>query len=370
MELTQVAAHPSPPPPRIAQNRKEASTHPSIYLASSNPYAVAVPPLEGPSPSLSSLAGPSLSHALHLPSDAWRTTFLRRFLALREALSNAPAEQRTGGRARIPKPRTSDAGHRAWYRFVWGCERPVDAEGEVVAGRGGDRGEEEDDDGEEDEDDEEGDEEMEHTRGETRPQAAPTSTPNRTPTPRLPTPALLARFTPPQTLALLEVIPYWMAIPGELLPGGPSASEGSQTGLQAGAPTQAQAQAIPPHLALWTFSLLARLDARLTSDEIATLRVLARAAIAAIGLFRRHERQRVSQGVPQGEQQGVPPGGQQGEQQQVEAEAEAGAWMVVCVVAGVWGQSDLWGDAAAEMRAVAAEAEAEAAGAQMEGEVR
>lgn len=137
-----------------------------------------------------------------------------------------------------------------------------------------------------------------------------------------PTPALLARFTVSQILSVLTAIPYWIALRVSSPPLEVSASSTSRP-------------AIDPLISRWCFSLLAKLDRRLTSDEISILRVLARACIAAISLRR-------------AELKGT-------ESPRTEQEEESGAWIVVAIITGVWGQSDLWMDAEEDLGRIAAE---------------
>lgn len=98
----------------------------------------------------------------------------------------------------------------------------------------------------------------------------------------------------------------------------------------------------------WLFALLAHLDSRLVSDDISTLRTLARACIAAVVLSRmRRAAARFKAKV-----------GSDGDENSAAVvtlvdedplEGEMGAWMVVCAVAGIWGQSDLWQDADSDL---------------------
>lgn len=109
------------------------------------------------------------------------------------------------------------------------------------------------------------------------------------------------------------------------------------------------------------------------SEEISTLRTLARACVAAITLSRIRRKALSSRSSMKQTQ--LPPGAatekaegerrdKDEEEEQVVQEDEeeeekrmrrdeAGAWMVVAIVAGVWGQSDLWEDARTDMKRVA-----------------
>lgn len=73
--------------------------------------------------------------------------------------------------------------------------------------------------------------------------------------------------------------------------------------------------------AQWLFALLAYLDERLVGDDISRLRTVARACLFAL---RKHRSLPVEHNI----------------------ESELGYWMIVCIVAGVWAQHDLWDDAA------------------------
>ena len=141
-----------------------------------------------------------------------------------------------------------------------------------------------------------------------------------------PTGALLLRLSTEQILGLLEAFPYWLAhrvpIPD---------SQGGDGG-----------EVIQALHARWLFSLLLRLDGRLVSEEISTLRTLARACVAAITLARiRRKAVRSRSKEVEG-----------GDSEARWRRDEAGAWMVVAIVAGVWGQQDLWDDAKTDMRRV------------------
>jgi hypothetical protein len=119
-------------------------------------------------------------------------------------------------------------------------------------------------------------------------------------------------------LAALTVLPYWFTLPFA----GP-----------------APAPVFNPLYARWLFALLAMLDGRLTSDEISTLRVLARACIASLALSRakRSAKARLAKRTLTDDEWLV---------------GEEGAWSVIAAVAGVWGQWDMWDDAATELGAV------------------
>ncbi|KAL4400326.1 SMN complex protein [Malassezia pachydermatis] len=85
--------------------------------------------------------------------------------------------------------------------------------------------------------------------------------------------------------------------------------------------------------AQWLFALLARIDQHLISDDIATLRVLARACMKNIVRTRTASHMHVpaSDGA---------------------LSAESGAWMILVLLAGVWGQWDLWDETQARLQCV------------------
>ncbi|UZJ52603.1 hypothetical protein CBS101457_001923 [Exobasidium rhododendri] len=121
---------------------------------------------------------------------------------------------------------------------------------------------------------------------------------------REPNEALLHRFSTSQILSLLGVLPYWFTQPHT------SAAD-------------SQGQAIDPFHSRWLFSLLAHLDDQLVGDDINVLRILARACLACI------VQSRFTKSV--------------GEQEEGDTlRHELGAWMIICAIAGVWGQHDLW----------------------------
>lgn len=85
--------------------------------------------------------------------------------------------------------------------------------------------------------------------------------------------------------------------------------------------------------AKWIFCLLARLDRELTSEQISTLRVLARACIELmVGSWSGKRKGKEIEGNSLGD-------------------GRAGCWMVIAAISKGWGQLDLWDEA---VRAVAA----------------
>ena len=96
------------------------------------------------------------------------------------------------------------------------------------------------------------------------------------------------------------------------------------------------------------FALLSRVDEQLTSDELSTLRGLARACIAYIKDLNKNNSTSVEVSVDQGVEQGL-----RKEMTGVRwvgdlADApldEKACWMVVAIISDFWGQKDLWMDA-------------------------
>ncbi|WFD44172.1 hypothetical protein MPSI1_002838 [Malassezia psittaci] len=88
-----------------------------------------------------------------------------------------------------------------------------------------------------------------------------------------------------------------------------------------------QFSAIYPLHSQWLFALLARLDRRLSGDEVAYLRTLARTCISLVVQFRSDRARNAT--IPE----------------ESSLVHESGAWIVISIVAGVWGQQDLWTEA-------------------------
>ncbi|PWN33716.1 uncharacterized protein FA14DRAFT_190843 [Meira miltonrushii] len=80
----------------------------------------------------------------------------------------------------------------------------------------------------------------------------------------------------------------------------------------------------------WLFALLAHLDERLVGDDISILRQLARSCICRIA-HSRSQRKTKDEGL-------------------IDMENEQGCWIIICVIAGVWGQYDLLDDARTALR--------------------
>ena len=289
----------------LAMVRAEAATHPSVYLAASNPYAVA-------STSKAANIKPEndghRAQELDLPDEPSRQAFLERFKAVRQALSHLPQENPPmsfNNRGRVPKIKFTPAANRSWYKFIFRRDRPVDDDGNVLPPTSTRQ------DAPDPEDDADDDHDGEGRLTESE------STQNNDS--RSPTFGLLQHFTTGHYLSLLDAIPYWIPIPHHLIDGDEQAQAQAQSSLSS---------ALHPVISQWCFAILARLDTRLTSDEISSLRVLARSCIAAVAM------RRAAGHVPSPAQ-------------------ESGAWIIVTIIAGIWGQTDLWMDAGQDMARVA-----------------
>lgn len=277
----------------LAVVRREAAAAPGVFFATHNPYAQDIP--EASTSALPSPSPATLSPQLHgdddsllMPSSEWRCAFIRQFKNAREALSNPPLEPVKLTKDDLPKLTNTNA----WYAWIHGRPPPASSAEEA--------------------------EKQLAKNYEWRT--------------REPSPGLLLRLNTEQILALLEAFPYWIAhrvvIPdSQTKPG--ERSEG---------------EVLQPLHSRWLFALLLKLDGRLVSEEISTLRTLARACVAAITLSRIRRKAVQSRSNKQESQ------GSDKERTRLD---EAGGWMVVTIVAGVWGQSDLWDDARVDMKRIA-----------------
>jgi hypothetical protein len=89
----------------------------------------------------------------------------------------------------------------------------------------------------------------------------------------------------------------------------------------------------------WIFALLSRVDDLLSADDINLLRNLARAALALLKqLIQTRARSTDEEGPSHS-------GAEEGAGGAKILMSERSCWMVVCAVAGVWEQRDLWADA-------------------------
>lgn len=319
----------------LAVVRREAAAAPCVFLAAHNPYAETATQASRPisahgaytahDPISSCANAGQEDDGLCMPSTEWKTTFVRQFKNAREAISNPPLEPVRLTRDDLPKISNTSA----WYAWIHGRPPPPTSPEEA--------------------------QKQSAKKYEWRI--------------REPSASVLLRLSTEQILALLEAFPYWIAhrviIPDSQI----KASE------------REGAHVLQPLHARWLFALMLRLDARLVSEEISTLRTLARACIAAITLSRirrKAVRSRINKAEAEAEAEAAAAAEAETETdaegvtvtvtvatpQAADAAShrnadekqmrkdEAGAWMVVAIVAGVWGQSDLWDDAIGDMRRV------------------
>lgn len=312
----------------LAVVRREAAAAPAIFFATHNPYAEQESLRQAASSSSASttiecsdtrLAKSASTNdcALCMPSLEWKQAFELQFKNARESLSNPPTHAVKLTKDDLPKI----SNITAWYAWIHGRPPPPTSAEEAEK------------------------QTSKNYQWRTREPSGP----------------LLLRLNTEHILGLLEAFPYWIAhrvcIPD------------SQTKKE----DRRQTEVLQPLHARWIFALLLRLDGRLMSEEISTLRTLARACVAAITLSRIRRKALSSRSSMKQTQ--LPPGAatekaegerrdKDEEEEQVVQEDEeeeekrmrrdeAGAWMVVAIVAGVWGQSDLWEDARTDMKRVA-----------------
>lgn len=290
----------------LAVVRREAKSAPSVFFASHNPYAVSSPeasssaiPIDTLSDSIAATPTTNKpSDDLLMPSSEWRTAFEQQFKNAREALSNPPLEPVKLTKDDLPKITNTSA----WYAWIHGRPPPPTSPEEA--------------------------EKQSSRRYEWRV--------------REPSATLLLRLDTEQILGLLEAFPYWIA------------HRVSIPDSQTKAGERSGGEVLQPLHARWLFALLLRLDGRLVSEEISTLRTLARACVAAITLGRIRRKavmSRASKADPAEGDDSEDTGTQASEEEAMRKD-EAGAWMVVAIIAGVWGQSDLWEDAVVDMKRV------------------
>ncbi|EST06988.1 Gem-associated protein 2 [Kalmanozyma brasiliensis GHG001] len=293
----------------LAVVRREAAAAPGIFFAAHNPYAdtnavasTSAIPLDSLPDSVSTAsASTQLDDGLLMPSSEWKSTFTQQFRNAREALSNTPTEPVKLTKDDLPKINNTNA----WYAWIHGRPPPPTSP-----------------------------EEVEKQSGKAHEWRI-----------REPSAALLLRLNTEQILGLLETFPYWIAHRVSI-PDGQARMEERREG-----------EVLQPLHARWLFALLLRLDGRLVSEEISTLRTLARACVAAITLSRirrKAVRSRVGK-AEAAEVNGTAEAGEKSTEMREEESMrrdEAGAWMVVAIIAGVWGQSDLWDDAIVDMKRV------------------
>jgi len=95
------------------------------------------------------------------------------------------------------------------------------------------------------------------------------------------------------------------------------------------------------------------MDRNLLSEDISILRELIRAIIESLKLFRMRQKvlnSKKKRTVGLGAEERIE-GLKDGEKEKVE-DPETGAWMIIAIVVGVWGQMDLWKDARDTLRKI------------------
>ncbi|EJD01604.1 uncharacterized protein FOMMEDRAFT_158755 [Fomitiporia mediterranea MF3/22] len=154
----------------------------------------------------------------------------------------------------------------------------------------------------------------------------------RTGGPRHPTPALLRKMDSRYCVHLLMYFQHWLTQHLEHLESGSSTSSSHFAHLS-------------QNHARWMFALLSRVDDQLSSDELSTLRSLARACIAFIKDLNKNNLNLVVSESSVGEavegSSGVRWIGDPGDAPM----DERSCWMVVTIISDFWGQRDLWMDA-------------------------
>jgi hypothetical protein len=231
-----------------------------------------------------------------MPSEEWRRHFLTRFTNMRESLAIRTRHNLPPYPDKIPRGRNG----KKWYRFLHGRDLVEDVEY---------------DDEQEEESDAEGmarqeeevvifqcrepSENLLHHFGTVRLYYYSSTL-------CLQLTSCNLFFSQPRIISLLSLLPYWLTQPHV-------------------SPETDQQQAIDPFHSRWLFALLAHLDSQLVGDDISVLRILARACIACIiqSRIQASSRSRDREEILQD---------------------EMGAWMIICAVAGIWAQHDLWQD--------------------------
>lgn len=97
------------------------------------------------------------------------------------------------------------------------------------------------------------------------------------------------------------------------------------------------------HEGAWIMSLLSALSSLLSGDDISTLRTLAKTVLILGGSsLRALTRYEAERGDDAAGMNGAAAGHRVRDEE--DAEGRARCWMVVAVIAGVWGQTDLWNE--------------------------
>jgi len=162
------------------------------------------------------------------------------------------------------------------------------------------------------------------------------------------------------SLELLTHITEWIQTPNPISTDSIAQQPTSTSSSLPTTPDQSQPKtstsnptAISDFLSLWIFSLLSRMDRNLLSEDISILRELIRAIIESLKLFRMRQKvlnSKKKRTVGLGAEERIE-GLKDGEKEKVE-DPETGAWMIIAIVVGVWGQMDLWKDARDTLRKI------------------
>ncbi|KAG8935029.1 hypothetical protein FRC01_010534 [Tulasnella sp. 417] len=346
--------------------RRDAAALPNVTKVP-NPSGE-LQPIRPPSPPAPALNNVSNSA---VPSQRWRETFEKRFTDLRDAI--ATAEASSGVKPVIELPRAKD--RDGWWKYINGDLKlgalPFQRSGQNLQGTESDdptqaeHSKMNSDEIDIDIDDaiEESDEELSEaadsgdldetgivvqTAGivddeldqasdappsastdasptlpeNDRPSAEPDSALEPSPgyTPKPPTAMIIAQLDNRSTLLLLMFFGYWL---NTRLEKNPCLHNGTS-----------KQPVLCDNDSKWIFSLLARLDRELTSEQISTLRVLARACIELLV--------------------GSLSGKRKGKSSEINGlgDGRAGCWMMIAAISKGWGQLDLWDEAVTAVAAV------------------
>ncbi|EPQ27658.1 uncharacterized protein PFL1_04796 [Pseudozyma flocculosa PF-1] len=344
----------------LATVRMEAASHPSIFYAPNNPYAaqdddvVVAPALAEDATARDRTA--NLLRSLSMPSEDWRLAFLDKFRNMRESLSNAPMEKVAYVQDRLPRPGNADG----WYAWIHGTPPAADGEAAKEGAKASSSAAIKPPSDREDDDMDLGDSDA----------AEEADTPGSSI--KEPSGGALRRLNTDHVLGILDAFPSWLS-PGLHLTTPYDEARGQQPAVDG--VVRQDTPVIHPLHARWLFALLAWLDSRLVSEQISVLRTLARACITAISISRirnkalksRKKRLAASSNggsaatpttaapaeASAGDSSSGSPRTASPEAADRVHPGEIGAWMVVTAIAGIWGQTDLWDDAIADLKKTA-----------------
>lgn len=318
----------------LSATRREAAAQPSIFFAANNPYASTSSSSNAAAAIALGLANTSLAAqlaSLGMPSEEWRGVFLQKFRTLRQHYSEPPTKKVPFIQDKMPKRNDE----RGWYIWIHGKVPPEEEEKLLAIERAQKLAKQEAAEARED-----SDMDMEESGDETP--ASSKAVPREWKI-KEPSGGSLRRLSTEQALDLLNQFPNWLS---------------HKTNIPT--PDASPAAVLQPLHARWLFALLAWLDDRLLSEQISVLRTVARACIAAISMCRMRRKalqSRKKKSTTEADAEAVE--AQLAQEQPAELESslpeadESGAWMVVTIVAGIWGQSDLWDDAMTDMKRIA-----------------